>query len=348
MAYDLAAELFTELVIGMVIFGLRFYARWKMVGFRGFALDDVFAGVAVVLWILEATFLYTCGAIGSNIGLNEQTALAVPDGDVPRLAEGSKLAYAAWIFFILLIWTLKGVLLLLYNRLTMGLWQHNLARLMLLVSAATFLASLSWHIFSCYPTYKAWQIKPFPGDNCTLRRGNYMIITVLDVVTDLGIIAIPLLLLIRANLTLRQKLPLGLLFSSGIFVIAAAIVRAYYSLINIESLPVALGWASREILVACIVVCAPSIKPLVSDASNQSSSRPNKSIADDADKITTIASGGRRRAPSYEMSAIGRSLYHRESQDHIITISEVDSNNINSSGGRDNGIMVTTEVKVFR
>jgi hypothetical protein len=48
MAYNLTAELFTELAIGMIIFGLRFYARWKLVGFRGFALDDLFAGFAVV------------------------------------------------------------------------------------------------------------------------------------------------------------------------------------------------------------------------------------------------------------------------------------------------------------
>lgn len=48
MEYNLTAELFSELAIGILIFALRFYARWKYSGFGDFGLDDVFAGFAVV------------------------------------------------------------------------------------------------------------------------------------------------------------------------------------------------------------------------------------------------------------------------------------------------------------
>lgn len=48
MAYSLTAELFSELAIGILIFSLRFFARWKVVGFRNFWYDDLFAGIAVV------------------------------------------------------------------------------------------------------------------------------------------------------------------------------------------------------------------------------------------------------------------------------------------------------------
>ena len=48
MEYNLTAELFSELAIGILIFALRFYARWKYSGLRDFGLDDVFAGFAVV------------------------------------------------------------------------------------------------------------------------------------------------------------------------------------------------------------------------------------------------------------------------------------------------------------
>ncbi|KAH9906912.1 hypothetical protein F4778DRAFT_778344 [Xylariomycetidae sp. FL2044] len=375
MAYDLPTELFAELGIGMVIFGVRFYARWTTIGPRNWGLDDIFAGLAVVFWILEATFLYTCGVYGNNIGLDEKTALEVPDSEVPRLVEGSKHAYAAWIFYIVLIWVLKGVLLLLYNKLTMGLWQHKLAKLMMVISVLTFLASLFWHIFSCFPTYKAWQIKPFPGDACTLRQGNYIIITILDVVTDLGIIAIPLPMLLQSTLSLRRKLSLGILFSSGVFVMTCSIVRAYYSLANIESLTVALGWASREILVAAIVVCAPSIKPLVSqakkrltgnygsggsnswksgDGSRHGLSRINNSAARDPENITTVVAGGPSRSPTYKLSnGIGWSQ-RGESQDHINAIVDGDDKSTSSGGGgeggggggKDSGIMVTHEFKV--
>jgi hypothetical protein len=41
MAYSLTAELFSELAIGILIFGVRFYARWRMFGFRNFGLSSV-------------------------------------------------------------------------------------------------------------------------------------------------------------------------------------------------------------------------------------------------------------------------------------------------------------------
>lgn len=228
MAYSLPAELFSELGIGMIIFSLRFYAKWKYVGFRGFGLDDALAGIAVVsnhetihggtrphtnlggsgildsrshvslhLWYVTtgkfwlARALSTAfhvlmpppGYFGNNIGLNEESAMAIPDEDLPRLIKGSKHAFVAWVCYIVLVWNLKGVLLLLYSRLTfvtpsrwvyapfalltflcsMGLWQQKLARAMMVFSVATFLASLFWHIFSCFPIYKAWQVKPYSG-----------------------------------------------------------------------------------------------------------------------------------------------------------------------------------------
>lgn len=48
MAYNLPVELFTELGIGIIIFALRFYARWRTVGPQNFGYDDIFAAIAVV------------------------------------------------------------------------------------------------------------------------------------------------------------------------------------------------------------------------------------------------------------------------------------------------------------
>ena len=69
-------------------------------------------------------------------------------------------------------------------------------------------------------------------------------------------------LLFKVRIPLRQKLGLIVLFSSGIFVMTATILRSYYSLKSIETLPVALGWADREEFVAILVACVPGIKPL--------------------------------------------------------------------------------------
>ena len=76
--------------------------------------------------------------------------------------------------------------------------------------------------------------------------------------------AVPLPIIISAKIPPIQKFILSILFSSGIFVMIAAVLRAYYSVSNLNKLEVALGWASREALVSVIVVCAPGIKPLLS------------------------------------------------------------------------------------
>ncbi|KAI5924177.1 hypothetical protein F4810DRAFT_719425 [Camillea tinctor] len=372
MAYDLTTELFTELGIGIVVFSLRFITRWRVGGWQSFGIDDIFAAIAVIFWILEATFLFTCGYFGNNIGLNSETAMAIPDADVPRIVKGSKHAYVAWVFYILLIWTLKMVLLFLYNRLTMGLWQQKLAKIMMGVSAATFLASLFWHIFSCFPTYRAWQVKPFPGDDCTLRRGNYIIITTLDILTDIGIMAIPLPMLLQSSLSVKRKISLGVLFSSGIFVMICATLRAYYSLRDIQTLSVALGWASREVLVASIVVCAPALKPLVSSAKKKLSSAHHSQSWNSApfgprsghsklsdhnhgdeteSHIATITSGGQKGVPTYKMSVMHRSRPERDP--HPSSESQEAINYSTTPGGSNSsmeepGIQVTTEYTVER
>lgn len=102
------------------------------------------------------------------------------------------------------------------------------------------------------------------SDNCTVRKPNYIVIAVLNSITDMAIIIVPMPLLFKVKVPVKQKIALILLFSLGFFVIVATILRAYYSLKSLDTLMIALGWASRETFVATIVACAPGIKPLFS------------------------------------------------------------------------------------
>lgn len=184
--------------------------------------------------------------------------------------------------------------------------------------------------------------------------------------TDIGIMAIPLPMLFQTSLSLGRKLVLGILFSSGTFVVICAILRAYYSLVNISSNAVALGWASREVLVAAIVVCSPTIKPLVSEckrnlsdrytsgtwnsrgASNHGMSKLTGASHQKYDDLVTIGSSGQKRGPTYKMTVMGRNHTSSESQDHINVIPEADDNSTNSNSRAENGIVVKTEFEVSR
>ncbi|KAL4771973.1 hypothetical protein BDW60DRAFT_207705 [Aspergillus nidulans var. acristatus] len=263
MGYSSSTELFVEWAVGLVIIAVRIYARWTL-GKQSFYWDDLCLGFVTIFWTFHTVFLYLCTDVyGSNIGLNAQTALEVPDDKVEDLREGSIYAFIAWLSYIFLVWSFKGVLIFLYSRLTIGLWHHRVLIGVGIGSIATFFASLFFHLFICLPVSRSWQVKPYAGDNCTIRPNNYIVIECLSIVTDIAIMAVPMPLILAARIALSQKIILCALFSSGIFVMIAAILRAYYSVTDIDELSIALGWASREALVSAIIVCAPGIKPLL-------------------------------------------------------------------------------------
>ncbi|OJJ55947.1 hypothetical protein ASPSYDRAFT_60095 [Aspergillus sydowii CBS 593.65] len=262
MTYNLTAELFAEWALGILVAGVRIYTRC-FIDNRNLYWDDMVLILGLIFWTVMTVTLYLCTAVySSNIGLNAETALQIPDSEVGLYKIGSVCAFVAWLAYILAVWAFKGVLVFLYTRLTMGLWQHRLSLMVGALTAGTFLVSLIFDLAICHPIHKNWQVKPYAGDNCTIRPMNYIVIEVLSIVTDLAVMCVPIPLIIVARIPTSQKLILAALFCSGIFVMICAILRAYYSVTQIDTLATALGWASRECFVSVFIVCAPGIKPL--------------------------------------------------------------------------------------
>ncbi|OQE43494.1 hypothetical protein PENCOP_c003G08727 [Penicillium coprophilum] len=351
MTYNVTTELFAEWAIGMAIIAIRIYARWKL-GKGKFYWDDLCLGFATIFWTMHTVFLYLCNDVyGSNIGLDEKTAMEVPDSQVVVLRTGSIHAFVAWISYVCMVWSFKGVLMFLYNRLTLGLWQHRLTKVVGAFCVGTFIASLFFHIFICNPLHRSWQIKPYAGDNCTIRPLNYIVIETLSITTDIAILTIPIPLVIAARIPLTQKLLLCLLFSSGIFVMIAAFLRAYYSVKDISQLSTALGWASREALVSVITICAPGIKPLVSH-SRWFSSKGSSNLTSQMPKRNSVFTSSRSQSRDvynrhpYELSSLGWGKSRRdssgESQQHIVV--DTTGSGDGSLKNYKEGIVVTTDV----
>lgn len=186
-------------------------------------------------------------------------------------------------------------------------------------------------------------------------------------------------MLLEVQLSRRQKFSLGVLFSSGIFVMVCAVVRAYYSLSNINNLSIALGWASREILVASIVVCAPSFKPILSHAKaaisgnsgsgsgswkrygNLTGGRQNNTDHQaEGGYLTSVTASGHRfstdngRGSRFKMGPLSRSKngvdtiasFKGESQERINETTKGNDSPHSSSEDMRNGIHVTTHVSL--
>ncbi|KAE8347035.1 hypothetical protein BDV24DRAFT_158029 [Aspergillus arachidicola] len=357
MAYSVAAELFAEWAIGMVVIAVRLYARWS-IGKTSFYWDDGCLLLAMICWTIFTVTLYYCTDVyGSNIGLNEKTAELIPDEKVSGIRKGSICAFIAWITYICMVWAFKGVLVFLYNRLTMGLAQHRLTRIVGGVTICTFLISIFFHLFDCMPIRNNWQVKPYPGDRCTLRPLNYILIEALSIVNDLAIMCVPIPLILHAKIPLSQKIVLVALFSSGIFVMVCAILRAYLSVQDIEHLPTALGWASREGFVSAFIVCAPGIKPLFTrigwfksyGSSNNYANKYSSTHKTRTGRFTSRQSrefntlNSTNEVHPYEMSNMawhgGRRDSSAESQQHII-----EATTQKRGDSPEHGIVVTTDV----
>ncbi|KAI9735112.1 MAG: hypothetical protein M1834_001700 [Cirrosporium novae-zelandiae] len=227
-------EIWTEYGIGMLIFILRFLARWKVVGIKNFQADDYFALAGMIIWSVDSAFLYLLGEFGTFVGLNEETAEALDEKTVQNYTAGSKILFATWFTYLSVIWCMKGVLLSLYSRIT--------------------------------PIHKNWQVKPYAGDACTLTILNYVLFATLNIITDIGILAIPLPLIFQVKIPFHRKLIIALLLCSGIFVICAALLRAVLSIQAIHKVTIAALWAARETFVSAVATSLPAIKPLFTHA----------------------------------------------------------------------------------
>ncbi|KAK6952055.1 hypothetical protein Daesc_006584 [Daldinia eschscholtzii] len=146
----------------------------------------------------------------------------------------------------------------------MNLWQNKLAKWIRWATLTTFIIAILFQFTLCTPIELAWQVKPYPSDKCVFRKENYILYPILSIISDFGIMAIPLPLLWQVKIPVYRKLILGLFFSSGIFIIVATLLRTVYSLRSLLDLLVATQWATREYVVTAFVVSAPAIKPLFS------------------------------------------------------------------------------------
>ncbi|CDM35709.1 unnamed protein product [Penicillium roqueforti FM164] len=311
----LTVETFTEYGIGMLFLLVRLFARLNIGGLRGLQLDDAFAVAGMLFWTTMTAIIYLLGVYGNNIGLDEQTAMLVPDSKISDMILGSKLAFMNWIWYICYIWCLKGVLLCLYWKLTHGTWHRHLVTATAAFCLITWLICLLTHVCICRPVERNWQIKPYAGGK-----------------SDTCILLIPIPILAKLQIPIERKIILVVMFSSGVFIMICTILRAYYSLSSITNLGTALGWADRECFVAAIVVSLPGIKPLFRNtrwlgSTNRKNSKSHYYNSDACNgtsgKTKTFVSSRSRKSGGFELDSVlnankARRASGAESEEYIL------------------------------
>ncbi|KAF2086539.1 hypothetical protein K490DRAFT_5165, partial [Saccharata proteae CBS 121410] len=259
-------ELWVEFTIGLLVFFLRFYARWRTVGLRNFAWDDYWAFVSMLFWIGGLATLDTTVRHGTNVGLTKETAMMLPPPVVKSLEFGSKALFAAWFLYVTIIWTLKATVLGYYLRLTAGLWQNKLVKIMAVICFLSWSSLIILIFCRCRPIHKNWQIVPYAGDKCTHTNSSILALMLLNIFDDIGLVAIPAFVLWEAKLPVRRKIVVSLLLSSSFFIIACALLRGIIALESIVNILISIQWGTREAFVTIIVINVPAIKPFFSNS----------------------------------------------------------------------------------
>lgn len=149
----------------------------------------------------------------------------------------------------------------------------------------TYIATALNILLSCQPFEKYWQINPDPGSKCEPQssisippisscptdlctpsnsRVWVLVTVILNILTDVYLLFIPLPLLWTVNIDLKRKIPLMALFSGATFVMIAGIIRAVTIMNNRpDGASEGSKWACRETFVSIIVSNLPIIQPII-------------------------------------------------------------------------------------
>ncbi|KAJ8109134.1 hypothetical protein OPT61_g7678 [Boeremia exigua] len=311
---------------------LRVYTRWAKFG--GLAIEDGLIVLALFCLI---------GDLGIqqhmwNLGLGNM-ANASPDefkGIMQMIVPGSTLYVAS-------LWAVKLALVLFYKRLAVPgsrlVTIYNVAIGGLVV---TFLVIFFDILFQCYPYDKRWSTDLKYQCDPKAAEVNYWITILFNIISDAIIISLPIAMVMKLQMKLKQKLGVAAIFALGIFVIISSIIRAYYSRLNETMLTCTVSMV--ETAIAIIASCLPALRSMFIGGNTQnatSSYGKHYELTSDRRKTNNTRSNG------HTASVISpRKTRHtpHDSEDSLVTDSTSVDAGAQSLPAEKSGIHVETTI----
>ncbi|KEY69046.1 hypothetical protein S7711_03344 [Stachybotrys chartarum IBT 7711] len=263
-------EAFTLLALALAITGLRTFARIRSIGWKNLWVDDYLVVLAMIFYSVETALAYSVGNVAHGLANNSMTdeqreALGPDDSEYQTRVLGSKIQLAGWSSYSVLLWLLKGAMCTFYFRLMKDLegYRGRIYFGFCFIVASWLVVMLNLFL-SCRPFSHMWQINPNPGLQCQPAISPSLIWTYLsfNVATDLYLIAIPMPMLFKAEMPWFKRTWLVALFSCGLFVTMAAILRVVLLVSDpVNGAQLAGSWAVRETFVAVVTTNLPMLFP---------------------------------------------------------------------------------------
>ncbi|CRK22751.1 hypothetical protein BN1723_012752 [Verticillium longisporum] len=313
--------LFSWVALGIMVVRLI----WRKVAKQAFNLGDYLTMAACVFVVARMGLIHMVLTWKTN-----NMPPAYRENHVFTLEEihhreiGSKLSITARVVYSSYLWLQKLVLLDLYRRLLVKLpHEHIKVYSFLAVFLATWIAcqvvpypGMDFPHWQCGFPWAA-RLKLTRAGTCVEAEAQLMTVGILNIVTDLMLILLPLPLVVAMQAAWRLKAQLYVLFLLGVFIIAITIVRLPISTLHKDSQLDRSTWASVELLVTAIVVNAPTMYGLYNNG-RRANATSNADETGDTFGMATMGSMVRKtkieadNMHDFESSPVGRSLGHIE------------------------------------
>jgi hypothetical protein len=184
------------------------------------------------------------GGLGDMHELPDEVRMAMTPEEAAPFIFSTQWFCVGVATYVLFIWTLKLNMLFLYQRVVKGLWVERFIMPTIGLVIATFIACMLIMFCACRPYNRMWIMWPnqgckFPSMDhghsssadwytaiCQPQSSLNMIPPlVMNLVTDVCIMAIPIPVIMPVKTTFWKRIGLIFLFTAGIFVMVAAILR---------------------------------------------------------------------------------------------------------------------------
>ncbi|CAG8330779.1 unnamed protein product [Penicillium nalgiovense] len=228
-------QLFSEAIvfwsIGLIIYVGRIVSRIIANGsYKRLFVDD---------YVMTATFaIYTTMLVLIQISARYATNLMDPKDYDAVLADpkqvsdriyGSKIVIGLEQCMLISTWGVKACMLMLYWRITQNLKSNFYIKVLSIYVATGFVVIMvTYYAVYCRPFSQYWAM-PVENMQCATYQHYSITQAVFNISSDAVMFAIPIPLLIRAQLKRRRKVVLIGVMSLGLFTIIAAILNKYFN-----------------------------------------------------------------------------------------------------------------------
>ncbi|KAK5658179.1 hypothetical protein OQA88_2152 [Cercophora sp. LCS_1] len=252
--------------------GLRYFNRIHSMGFSGLTWDDLLMLFATLTYTAESVMAHLVVAywrgLANNAMTEDQRASLSPTSEEYLFrVNGSKTHVAGLLLYTTLLWLLKGCWTIYYARLTSGVHKMKLLiRGAYIMMPLTYVGCLLVAFLKCIPFEKQWQIYPNPGNNCepAISTLQTIFVMIMNTLTDLLLMSIPLPMIWKSSLPLRKKFFLLIMFSGGLLEMTFGILRCTSILTLGDIDPAQSGyWSVRESFVSFVLTNMPMVYPLI-------------------------------------------------------------------------------------